>query len=95
MAKEQEVYMEKGKNIESGNQSERLKCFECKWWTAMVQESETPQETYTQIIRERNVAGQVLGACTAFKGAYPMFDTEKCKLNEEHVDVAERVGGVM
>lgn len=69
----------------------KIKCFQCKHWKPMVQEAETPQETYEAIIRDRNAWGKILGACTAFKNAYPMFDIEECKLKDEYKHLAEHV----
>ena len=68
-----------------------LKCFECKHWEAVVQPDESPEETYTSIVREKNMSGKVMGACTANQGWYPMFDTEDCKLKVEYKHLAERV----
>ncbi|PLS18997.1 hypothetical protein CVD28_00930 [Bacillus sp. M6-12] len=70
---------------------ETMKCFQCLHWKPMVQPCETPEETYESIIREKNAWGKLLGACTVFGGAYPMFDIEECKLKEEHKHLAEHV----
>lgn len=68
-----------------------LKCFECKHWQAVVQADETAESTYTSIVREKNMSGQILGACMANQAWYPTFDTEECKLKEEYKHLAERV----
>lgn len=65
-----------------------IKCYQCKNWNPMIQESETPLETYKQIIRDVH-NGNILGACTLDGKWYPMFDKEECILKDEYKYLAE------
>lgn len=68
-----------------------LKCFQCKHWQSVVQECDTPEETYDSIIRDKNFWGKILGACTANKKGFPMFDIDDCGLKDEYKHLAERI----